>query len=486
MRRSRSPNQIARDRKRDSKGRFIRTGSKVSPKTVAKAKQALSGLRPKTRLPATVKLPTRGLVKTGRKIAVRNVARVKALLSGLPSKKQKTPDQLRRIRTRKLMKTIRDEKRRLKRLEREQKRAERLRIREANKAKREAMKRYKAELKAVRGRSLPAVRTVPADDSISVRNGRLSLFGGDPAIAKVSATVRYKKPADYGVEYDGKRIQLNNNIGVLKVAGETFKGLPDTRSLHKSSDSGTLVNKLVRHNNQTVGWFKYGEQPSAETWGAKSFGHIDKEYLRKGSTVGKYGTVQLHHVKQHYRPEVNQAMEGYHSGKLTKEQAQAAIKPHLTEVRPGRYEIKLADRSEREYILLPKYTHEAGTKLFDANHPKVLDPGTGKLIRPGIPKDGEGSRKDYAERIRPQFWAEYHRSESYKISAELNRRLKNGELDQKQLETMLKVSQSKYRANEAGLMKAKQDQQSRVDAKLKELVGQDKKSTESEILDFFR
>ena len=302
-------------------------------------------------------------------------------------------------------------------------------------------KRPKVVAPTTKTRAPESRATVP-EGMIRIKGTKVDPFAGNPAIGKMDP--EFKVSLTRGFEYrvkgpDGE-VRLNNNPTTYRYKGKTIYGVPTSFRVLRDQSTETLVNRLVEHTSYAVD----RKEPRAPQWAARAHGSIDKHYLYKGT----YGSTQLHHIDQHYRPEVVKAMRDYEAGKLSKEQAQAAVAKGTRVVKTpsGRdgLEIVLAEKDQRAYVCLPGNAHDCRAPLYAALHPRVLHPETGKLVRPGIPKEGPGGRKEFTTQIRPGVWREHYKRESYALAKELSRRLKDGLTTPDALENLIADSRRRH------------------------------------------
>jgi hypothetical protein len=187
------------------------------------------------------------------------------------------------------------------------------------------------------------------------------------------------------------------------------------------------------------------QQPPAPDWKPTFHGGIDKKYVRSKQGPGKYNGMQIHHVNQWSKERFDGVTERLQKGEITLEQAKTEMRGLLkvdTADKVNGYAINVARKDDRELVILPGGTHDINSPLYLANHPKGVHPDTGKIVKFGIPKTGDGGR-EWFNGFRGDFWREYYRRESYIAANEINRRIKEGKITTEEAASLWKTAHQK-------------------------------------------
>lgn len=269
---------------------------------------------------------------------------------------------------------------------------------------------------------------------------------------KVTKTQGYK----YTVEHSGKEIGLNAYSTTMEYGGYKVRGVPDIIPNVKKATTPEVVDKLAMAQHMA-------SKGNAPLWRPDAHGSIDPDLVgrRKANPgVPHYGVMQIHHVEQWALDPANRIEADLKSGKITPDQAE---KRYLATIEPrpraaaatttgdeeddegGTYQLKLRPKEDREFVILAGGTHQGGTPLYLANHPKFYDPDADKFKPIGIPHVGEGSREWFEKEFRKPFWKEYAKHQVTQLGTELDKRVNSGVITAKEAQRLFDDAQGRIK-----------------------------------------
>lgn len=302
-------------------------------------------------------------------------------------------------------------------------------------------------------KDLPSTRKPPNHGTMTVRDdGQIRLWQNDNRRRTFDESFKVSKDKDfdYTVEHEGQQIKMNRNKTVYQFRGETVKGVPDSMTPNLETKSNASLFKALTHHTAQV---EQGATSPVFLPGHNG-DRIDQKYLYKG----KYGKTEIHHVQQWAKEPLKDINDDYRSGKITLQQAQdrtrRIVRPTTTS--SSGYELDIKPKEQRSFVLLGAGSHNFTSPLYEANHPLMIHPDSGILSKVGIPKQGDGGRKDY-DKWRPKFWKEVSRRESFLIQNEINRRVRSGDLTKDEVERLWTSSRHRMKKTDINVRALKDD-----------------------------
>ncbi|MFB2938370.1 hypothetical protein ACE1B6_24245 [Aerosakkonemataceae cyanobacterium BLCC-F154] len=317
---------------------------------------------------------------------------------------------------------------------------------------------------------LPTLRPVASEDSFIVSRNGLELWKNNPDLEKFDDSFKYRERRfTYEVEYEGKKLKLNENRGIIHYQGERVYGVPKLSQDIDKATNEKLFDNLIAYTSHVENAKNRSVSPPAPEWKPTIHGSpVDKSLVRSKRGEGNYGEMQLHHIQQFARRDFAEVVRRHELGEITLEEAKKEASKLLTRTeringKTGEteafYEIKIKSQKDRAYVVLASGIHDINSPLYAANHPSLYHPETGKLQRFGIPKTGSDGSRDSHNTFRSGFWEQYYRKEAIAIKDEVNRRIKAGDLTSEQAKTLLNQARSKAQRAYDAIEKLREDRQ---------------------------
>lgn len=291
--------------------------------------------------------------------------------------------------------------------------------------------------------------------NIQIDGDRLEIWRGtkyekyDPSFKQ-----RRDRSFEYAIEVEGEKVVLNRQWNVYSYKGETVKGMPSLHPDLARMETKDLARAMVASMSQAQ-----ASSPNAPKWDAGLHGQVDGikwtydlGSSKGGKKEGYYGEMQIHHIGQWAKTDLNKLQSDYEAGRYSDKEYKriyedTVYKETYSKTEKGRTKqverlaLKVQDQSERAFVALPAGLHDTNSSLFRANHhPYIYDPD-GKKRQVGIPhkgKDAEsGSREWFDSSFKSGFWKQVYQREAYVLRGELQRRINKGNISGKELSDIL-------------------------------------------------
>lgn len=319
----------------------------------------------------------------------------------------------------------------------------------------------KVKEKSKRKPRTPTARKVVSSDSLSTSANKVELWANkkEEYLPQKGYKVKSQKGYEYTVQYEGKVLSLNTNKNRATYDGEVVNGIPPLTPNLRKLDNKRVVAAMAQYAAYAE---DKSNDPPVPKW-ANIHGTPGKEYL---SAKG-LGQMQLHHQGQWSKRNFQDITDKYEKGEITLDQAKQEtgklLRPYEKTNSKGetytKYEIAVAPKSDREFVLLPGGAHDFTSPLYEANHPLAIHPVTGKLEKFGIPEKGrttDGNRDEY-DTFRAGFWRETYKREAKLLSGELTRRLRKGQVTQEQVKELWQDARTKQQDFRKYVLSLKKD-----------------------------
>ena len=228
----------------------------------------------------------------------------------------------------------------------------------------------------------------------------------------------------YEITHEGVNVKLNQHKTEMRFLGERVQGVPSPLQHLKKASDEQLLHALA----DSVHGANKGNAPE---WTEQGYGKPDVA----DSLIAKrgMGVLQIHHVNQWVKDPSGNIEADFAAGHITEAQRQyrhhsQIEKAHDHTALDPKYQLKIAPKGERAFVILPGGIHDFTSPLYKANHPYFLHPDTGKLDRIGIPDKGDGGREWFDSKFRKPFWKEYNLHHAKELATEVDRRIKAGKM----------------------------------------------------------